>query len=343
MSDPAHQPRSGANRRLIYLTLVTVALIVVVVFGSRLISSPGVEGSGSALPLWALIPVAYLGGVLALLSPCSGAILPAFFAYSFETKGRLVRMTYVFYLGLALVFVPISGASSLVSNFVLDNAELIFAIGGGLLIAFGVVALVGFDLGRLTAMVGFEPSTVGQSRVQEAKTEEGKVYAMGAVFGFATSSCTAPILSGLVALSVTSGLSSLAAVGLFLVFALGIVTPLFVLAVLFDKSEMVERMTNAKPVTLKLGSWTHDFHPVHLASGIALIVLGVIFIVFRGTLALTGFYSDWGLGDASNEWNLAIQRFFASTTGQVIAVAALAAVVAVVLWIRQRGREQVDA
>ncbi len=340
MDDQAPGP-AGSISRLVWLTLGTVALVLIVVFGSRLISPASVGGTESAIPLWALLPVAYLGGVFALLSPCSGAILPAFFAYSFETKGRLVRMTYVFYLGLALVFVPISGASSLVNTFILDNAELIFAIGGAVLIALGLLALFGFDMGRLTAAVGFEPSTFGQQRVSEAKTEVGKVYLMGAVFGFATSSCTAPILSGLVALSVTTGLSAVGGILLFLVFALGIVSPLFALAVVFEKSDVAKRMTQAKPITLDIGRFKHSFHPVHLASGTALVLLGLVFIVFRGTLALTHYYTKWGLADAYTDINLALQSFFASVTGQAVALALIAGVALLAGWwlhrLRARG------
>lgn len=337
MDDQAPEP-AGSLGRLVWMTLGTVALVLIVVFGSRLISPASVGGQEAAIPLWALLPVAYLGGVLALLSPCSGAILPAFFAYSFDTKGHLVRMTYVFYLGLALIFVPISGASSLVNNFILENSELIFAIGGAVLIAFGLVALFGFDMGRLTAAVGFEPSTFGQDRVSQAKTEEGKVYLMGAVFGFATSSCTAPILSGLVALSVTTGLSAVGGIMLFLVFALGIVTPLFVLALVFEKSDVAQRMTRAKPISLGVGRFEHSFHPVHLASGIALILLGVVFIVFRGTLALTHYYTQWGLADTYNDLNLALQSFFATGTGQAVALASIAAILGLAGWWLHRYR-----
>lgn len=327
----------AARRRLAALTIATVALVFLVVFASQLLSPGHVTGAEAAIPLWVLLPVAYIAGVLALLSPCSGAILPAFFAYSFDTKGSLVRMTYVFYLGLALVFVPVSGASSLANDFVLTNQRLVFGIGGGVLIAFGLVSLFGIDLGRLTAKVGFEPSTFGQQRVASAKTEDGKVYLLGAVFGFATSSCTAPIIGSLVALSVASGLSAIAGVLLFLVFALGIVTPLFGFALAFENSDIPQRITGAEPIELGIGRWRRGFHPVHLISGTVLILLGIVFIVFRGTLALTEYYTRIGLTDTYEEWNLALQSFFSSSVGKVLIVlVALAMLVAALAWWRRR-------
>lgn len=56
---------------------------------------------------------AFLGGLLALLSPCSALLLPAFFAYSIDSPTRLVARTGVFYLGLATTLVLL-GAAELV-------------------------------------------------------------------------------------------------------------------------------------------------------------------------------------------------------------------------------------
>ena len=49
----------------------------------------------------------FLGGLLSLLSPCSALLLPAFFAYAFQSRGVLVGRTAVFYLGLCATLVPI--------------------------------------------------------------------------------------------------------------------------------------------------------------------------------------------------------------------------------------------
>ena len=49
---------------------------------------------------------AFLGGVLSLLSPCSALLLPAFFAYAFQSRRRLLAKTVVFYVGLATTLVP---------------------------------------------------------------------------------------------------------------------------------------------------------------------------------------------------------------------------------------------
>ncbi|MGW5817282.1 cytochrome c biogenesis protein CcdA, partial [Streptomyces noursei] len=59
---------------------------------------------------------AFLGGALALVSPCSALLLPAFFAYSLASPGRLLARTGVFYLGLATTLVPRGAASTAASR-----------------------------------------------------------------------------------------------------------------------------------------------------------------------------------------------------------------------------------
>jgi len=69
--------------------------------------------------------VAFAGGVLALLSPCSALLLPAFFAYAFGTPRRLVAQTGLFYLGLLTLFVPLGlGVGALATIFLERRAEV---------------------------------------------------------------------------------------------------------------------------------------------------------------------------------------------------------------------------
>ena len=49
--------------------------------------------------------VVFIGGVLSVLSPCILPTLPAFFAFTFKEKKNLTKMTFIFFLGFALVFV----------------------------------------------------------------------------------------------------------------------------------------------------------------------------------------------------------------------------------------------
>lgn len=69
--------------------------------------------------------MAFTGGPLALLSPCSALLLPSFFAYSFPSRQTLVARTLLFYAGLVTVLVPIGLGVGALGSLVLERrAEL---------------------------------------------------------------------------------------------------------------------------------------------------------------------------------------------------------------------------
>ena len=49
--------------------------------------------------------VAFIGGIVSVLLPCTLAILPAFFAYTFKERKEITKMTLVFFIGFSLIFV----------------------------------------------------------------------------------------------------------------------------------------------------------------------------------------------------------------------------------------------
>jgi cytochrome c biogenesis protein CcdA len=60
----------------------------------------------------------FLGGLLSLLSPCSALLLPAFFAYAFQSRYELAWRTAVFYAGLTATLVPLGMGLAAVSRLV---------------------------------------------------------------------------------------------------------------------------------------------------------------------------------------------------------------------------------
>ena len=49
--------------------------------------------------------IAFLAGILTLLTPCSLAILPAFFAYGLKEKKKITKRTFTFCLGFTPIFI----------------------------------------------------------------------------------------------------------------------------------------------------------------------------------------------------------------------------------------------
>src|SRR5690625_7531573 len=94
---------------------------------------------------------AFLGGALALLSPCGALLLPGFFASTVTTRARLLPHAVVFYLGLVITLVPLGiGAGALGALLTGHRALLIGGTSLVLIVLGAVPALgLGFDLSRM--------------------------------------------------------------------------------------------------------------------------------------------------------------------------------------------------
>ncbi|WP_030685382.1 cytochrome c biogenesis CcdA family protein [Streptomyces globisporus] len=220
---------------------------------------------------------AFLGGLLALLSPCSALLLPAFFAYSIDTRAKLVARTGILYAGLATTLVPLGAAGSLAGRFFYGHRDLLVTAGGWLIIGLGVLQILG---------LGFAPRRIAEASGRIRPTSALSVYALGLVYGLA-GFCAGPILGSVLTVAALSG--SPAYGGLLLAtYALGMAVPLFVLALLWDRYELGRRRwLRGRP--LRVGRF--EVHSTSLLSGLFFIALGTLFLVFDGTTALPGLLS----------------------------------------------------
>ncbi|MFI6528517.1 cytochrome c biogenesis protein CcdA [Streptomyces uncialis] len=215
---------------------------------------------------------AFLGGLLALLSPCSALLLPAFFAYSFTTRTRLVVRTALFYAGLCATLVPLGVAGSFASRLFYGHRDTLVAVGGWTVIALGAAQILGLGFGarRLQRVAGEQRSGSALS-----------VVVLGAVYGLA-GFCAGPILGGILTVAAIGG-SPLHGGLLLAVYALGMALPLFVLALLWDRFDLGrKRWLRGRP--LVAGPFT--VHSTSLAGGVFFIALGTLFLLFDGTSAL---------------------------------------------------------
>ncbi|MEU2108336.1 cytochrome c biogenesis CcdA family protein [Streptomyces sp. NPDC019507] len=266
---------------------------------------------------------AFLGGLLALLSPCSALLLPAFFAYSIDTTSRLLARTCVFYAGLATTLVPLGAAGSFAGRLFYGHRDLLVALGGWLIVTLGVaqIAGLGFASRRLTEAGGRIRPTTALS-----------VYALGAVYGLA-GFCAGPILGSVLTVAALSG--SPAYGGLLLaVYALGMAVPLFVLALLWERYDLSRRRW-LRGRTLRVAG-RFELHTTSALSGLFFIVLGTVFLVFDGTTALPGLLSA--------DDSFAVEQW-ASSAGRAVPdwalLALVVAAVAIVLAVRGlRGRDR---
>lgn len=208
---------------------------------------------------------AFLGGGFALLAPCCITfLLPAYFASAFRQRTALLRVTFVFAAGIALVLVPIAlGLAALSQLFSRFHREL-GIVGGAFLVVLGILAWSGRGL-RLPM-----PGTPSLKR-QDALS----IIGLGMYSGVASSCCT-PVLAGVLALTVLSP-SLVHSVALSLAYVAGMVFPMLVLAYFWDERGWANsRLLQGKRVRLRVGRWTLVAHSTNLATGAIFIVMGVV-------------------------------------------------------------------
>ncbi|MFB8438293.1 cytochrome c biogenesis CcdA family protein [Streptomyces niveus] len=266
----------------------------------------------------ATLAVALLGGLLALLSPCSALLLPAFFAYSFTNRTRLLGRTVVFYAGLCTTLVPLGVAGSFTSRLFYGNRDLLVLIGGWTVVALGVAQMLGLGFGsrRIARAAGTRRSGSALS-----------VFALGAVYGLA-GFCAGPILGGILTVAAVGG-DPWHGGALLAVYALGMAVPMFVLALLWDRFEL-GRKRWLRGREIRVGRLS--LHSTSLVGGSLFVVLGVAFLVFDGTSALPSLLST----DAEFTLERRLSDLGAAVSDRLVllALAGVAAVAAVVVLLR---------
>ncbi len=232
----------------------------------------------------------FVGGVLSLLSPCGALLLPAFFAYAFQSRVELAWKTGMFYVGLLVTLVPLGMGLAAVSRLFYGHRGTLIFVAGFVLVLLGVLQITsrGFS---------FIPARFGGARGDSVVS----TFALGAVYGFA-GFCSGPILGAVLTVAGASG-SPVYGAGLLAVYAAGMAAPLFFLALLWDRLDLGHRRwLRGREVNLPGGI---SVHSTNLISGLMFIALGTLFVAFQGTSALEGFYAANGATDlafAAERW-----------------------------------------
>ncbi|MEU3015921.1 MULTISPECIES: cytochrome c biogenesis CcdA family protein [unclassified Nocardiopsis] len=255
---------------------------------------------------------AVLGGLLALLSPCSALLLPSFFAYAFRDTGQLLLRTVVFYAGLCLTLVPLGAGSAMVSVLFYGHRDLLITVAGGVIIAFGIAQILG---------LGFTWGVMARAQSRFAGGQGNlSVLGLGAVYGLA-GFCSGPILGAVltVAATGTPGRGTL----LMAAYALGMVLPMFFLALLWDHFDLGgRRWLRGRTVTLG----PLRTHTTALLSGGLFVAIGALFVAFDGTASMTGLPgSSWMAETADRAQDVFVRL---GTGTDLVALVALAVVAA---------------
>lgn len=219
---------------------------------------------------------AFFAGIAALFAPCCVTVLlPTYFASIFKQRSTVFLMTFIYFLGLLTVFMPIGlGAVALTQIFSTYHA-VIFSLGAVFLIFLGTFLVLGQQFSL--------PFNV---HPELKKANIGSVFTLGIFSGIATT-CCAPVLAGVLTLAVLPGSFFLG--GMYtLAYVLGMVLPLFILGSLLDKSKFTEKFfAFRRTVSYSLFGRKINLTLSNLFSGVMFLLLGVIVLTLARTNSLT--------------------------------------------------------
>jgi len=232
----------------------------------------------SSVFLGGSVIAAVIAGAIALAAPCCVSVmLPAYFASAFQNRRLLVAMTFLFAAGVATVILPIALGAAIVQRVLVSEHTLVYTTVGVLLLALAAFTLAG---GRLHLPMPGRRS---------ARTGPLGVYTLGVFSGMA-SSCCAPVLAGVLALS---GLASSFAVslGLGAAYVFGMVAPLFVMSLLWERFDWrSSRLLKPRAFTYRIGTLHRTITGTALASGLLLAAMGAatVYIGLAGSAMASG-------------------------------------------------------
>lgn len=223
---------------------------------------------------------AFVAGVAALFAPCCiSVLLPSYLGNVFKEKYKIYSMTFVFFLGILTVFLPIGlGATLLAAQFGRFHNQ-IFTLGGLFLIFLGVSMLFG---------KGFGMPTVLRDRFKKQVTS---IYLLG-IFSAIATTCCAPVLAGVIALSAASG-NVLWGLVYTLAYVIGMVLPLFIVSIFLDRVDLAKKLSNIKKtVQMSLFGryWTITIS--ELISGLIFLGMGgyITYLAFNNRVAMSSDY-----------------------------------------------------
>ena len=214
----------------------------------------------------------FFAGVAALFAPCCVTVLlPTYFASIFKQRSTVFLMTFIYFLGLLAVFMPIGLGVSTITQLFSEYHNIIFTAGSLFVIFLG-----------LTLILGVQFSFPAFVHPQLKNSGLLSVFVLGVFSGIATT-CCAPVLAGVLALAALPA-SFLLGGAYTLAYVLGMVIPLFILSMVLDKSRFTQQFfIFRKTVSYKILGKKIRLTLSNLFSGVMFLILGKIIIY----LALT--------------------------------------------------------
>lgn len=229
---------------------------------------------------------AFFGGVLALLSPCSAMVLPTFVAAASQNKYSLMKTILVFGSGLFLSLAPFAVGAIALSRILFLYRSLISSVVGYSLIGFGLLTLFG-------AHVPFPDVSAYVQKILGRRGGFVSIFVLGLVSGLGSSACVGPILGAILGLASTAA-NPLGSLSLMFVYALGILLPLVLLTLLYERFGMA-KLGRLRSKNISIGHFSIPL--TTFATALLLLVVGYVFVRYEGSLGFSTIFTRTGIMD----------------------------------------------
>ncbi|GAA4687468.1 Cytochrome c biogenesis protein CcdA [Promicromonospora umidemergens] len=268
---------------------------------------------------------AFVGGILALLSPCAALLMPAFFASTVGAGPRLVAHGAVFYAGLLLVLVPLGVGAGAVGALFATHRQVIVLAASVLLVVLGVAQILGFGFDPARLLPGV-PSLQTRAHVATGWVKTLLLGAASGVAGF----CAGPILGAVLTVAAARG-DVVAAGGLLAVYGAGMVAPLLVIAALWGRLGPRGRSALRGRVLTVLG---RELHTTSMLTGLLVVGVGVLFWTTNGLVGAPEL-----LPVDAQAWLQERSALLANPVLDILAILAVAAAIIIVSIVRRRNAQ----
>ena len=216
------------------------------------------------------IPIAFVAGMVAFLSPCVLPLAPGYVSYvtgltgaelAEGKKGRVLLGSVLFVLGFSIVFVSYGALFGGIGSVLLEYADWINRILGVVVIVMGL------------AFMGVIPGLQREYRIHQVpKWGVAGAPLLGLAFGIGWSPCIGPTLTAVQSLAFSEASAARGAL-LSLVYSLGLGLPFILLALLFTRAARALAFVRR-----------HN---------LVLMRIGGAMLVLVGILLLTGWWTDF--------------------------------------------------
>ena len=286
----------------------------------------------NALVYSSSLAASFIGGILALFAPCCVVSLLPTFIGTAAARGRqrLPLTALVFAAGVAAALLPVVLGVGALGQVFAAQRRIIFLLVGIFLAVLGGSMVSGRQW--MLPMPAL--------RVQVTRDGTGSVFVLGLVSGIA-SSCCAPVVVGVVALSALAN-SVPGALGLGLSYVFGMVFPLFLAALFWDRLPQGAAGWRLRP--LQIGS--HRVPWTELVAGVMFLAIaaGALYLAVTGQMSYSpGWLTAW------NRWATGVAADVAVAVGripvliQAAVLVALAAGITLLIYGPRRPRESPSA